>query len=213
MFFHLLKHLNKRQAIRQFDTNVNNSSTIHLSTEQHNSKNCVNDGCDDDENMDLDVLEQIHAAENCYLEKNKTKILTEEEAFDKNKQPPLLQVATVSTETKEKRQRSLLDYLDQSYFGDEMPISKMKRESHPSSCNSIDAQQKTNTTTEENCCESQTISEKCDNVEQINQDSETNINLKDQTDKLKSLHVVSETNSTESTLESSPDNIPSTAPA
>lgn len=105
-----------------------------------------------------------------------------------------------SSETHEKRQRSsLLDCLDQNYYN-EMP-SKIKRESTPiqtsnAKCSEI-------ASNDENVSASSDSSTKI--IEEIQSENEKC--LSDQTDKLESLHVISEPNSEQ--INSQIDVIPS----
>lgn len=152
------------------------------------------------------ILDQIDAAEKSYLEKQTLKSADKSPgplaSYERPKSP-------ATNETKEKRQRSLLDCLDQSYF-QEMP-PKIKRDLNSSSSSSIGRNPH-----DANASENVKASGSCDLLSQystdtiVDSESETNISLMNQMDKLESLHVVSETNSAEGAVESSPEYIPPT---
>lgn len=126
--------------------------------------------------------------------------LMENKKVEAPSSPSVLSKKFNFSETHEKRQRSsLLDCLDQNYYN-EMP-SKIKRESTPILTSNVKCSE--SPSNDENACKtsdssSKAIEENCSENEQC---------LSDQTDKLESLHVISEPNSEE--VDSQIDVIPS----
>lgn len=128
-------------------------------------------------------------------------------------------------ESKEKRHRSLLDCLDQNYFA-ESP-NKIKRETIRCDIGSTSTANSSNTSDENSekpnvdCCididgvSTAEASKMLDNLHKLHTDEETNETIQSQTDKLETLHVVSDPGSDtpSHTDSSSPDIIPGTPPS
>lgn len=135
--------------------------------------------------------------------------------------PPHSSSTHTPVESKEKRHRSLLDCLDQNYFS-ESP-NKIKRETIRCDIGSTSTANSSHTSDENaenpdvDCCiDIDGVSTPAvDTTDKLHTDDETNETIRSQTDKLETLHVVSDPGSDtpSHTDSSSPDIIPSTPPS
>lgn len=215
------------------------SIVIHSSTAAVNGKQneaTVWPASDDDEDINDSVLDQIQEIENANsLHKARTSnadadsraspiLVKRKQSTDvvDDKQPAQNSSTDVPVESKEKRHRSLLDCLDQNYFS-ESP-NKIKRETIRCDISSTSTAHSSRTSNENpskpnmDCCieiESGPTTEAIEAIEKSHIDEETNATIRSQTDKLETLHVVSDPGSdTPSNSDSmSPDVIPGTPPA
>lgn len=166
---------------------------------------------DDDENAEVSIADQVQKIEKLW-EQSKTKNADAENlaspSLAKRKPTTVHTVVThplqststhIPFESKEKRHRSLLDCLDQTYFT-ESP-TKIKRETILCDIASISTALTSDETSAEaraECCididnvlTSETT-EANDNIQKLHIDEEPNEAIQNQTNKLETLHVVSD---------------------
>lgn len=218
------------------------SSVIHSSTVAVNGKlneATVWPASDDDEDINDSILDQIQKIEDANslriarastadADSQASPILVKRKQstdLTDDKQPTQNSSTHVPVESKEKRHWSLLDCLDQNYFS-ESP-NKIKRETIRCDISSTSTAHSSRTSNENSskpnmdCCieiESVPTIESIEAIQAIEKshiDEETNETIRSQTDKLETLHVVSDPGSdTPSNSDSlSPDVIPGTPPS
>lgn len=216
------------------------SSVIHSSTAVVNGKQ--NEATvwpsseDDDDVVSMvdraqeieDALNETSKAKNLDPKSRTSPILVKRKpstAIADHTQPPHCSSTHTTVESKEKRHRSLLDCLDQNYFS-ESP-NKIKRETIRCEIGSTSTANSSRTSDENakkpnvDCCidindvSTSESTNALDHIHKLNTDEETNETIQNQTDKLETLHVVSDPGSDTPphTDSSSPDIIPGTPPS
>lgn len=203
------------------------SCVIHSSTAANGDRNEATTWPSSDDDDEASIAVQIHAIENDHFQQNASErraspnLVKRKQSTSRADDPPQqTSLETVRPESKEKRHRSLLDCLDQNYFV--ASPNKIKREAIVSvigtdASATSDANVAKHST---DCCididsESvavkSTMTEANHTIQKLHIDDETNETIQSQTDKLQTLHVVSDPGS--DTASSSPDTIASSPPS